>query len=214
MEIVNKEIIWKPINYKEGLFLLPMQVICNRKNISNKISNPRFKDLEQLYGENYEVTTSKREIKLDLSLQIGCAVYQLAKLRMLEFYYDFIDKYIDRSDFEMVEMDTESNYFAFNEDSIEKLIKPEMRVEYEKDKYNFLPSESNELHPTFQVDGKRFIMKAYEKRTPGLFNVECMKDKIIALCSKMYCCSDMDEKEIKFVVRVSKRIIKKILIKV
>jgi hypothetical protein len=25
-----------------------------------------------------------------------------------------------------------------------------------------------------------------------------MKDKIIALCSKMYCCSDMDEKEIKF----------------
>ena len=40
-------------------------------------------------------------------------------------------------------------------------------------------------------------MKAYEKRTPGLFKVECMKDKIIALCSKMYCCSDMDEKEIK-----------------
>ena len=40
-------------------------------------------------------------------------------------------------------------------------------------------------------------MKAYEKRTPGLFKVECIKDKIIALCSKMYCCSDMDEKEIK-----------------
>jgi len=29
-------------------------------------------------------------------------VYQLAKLRMLEFYYDFIDKYIDRKDFEYV----------------------------------------------------------------------------------------------------------------
>jgi hypothetical protein len=31
-----------------------------------------------------------------------------------------------------------------------------MREEYEKDKYNFLPSESNELKPTFQVDGVRF----------------------------------------------------------
>ncbi len=27
-------------------------------------------------------------------------------------------------------MDTDSNYFAFSEDSIEKLIKPEMREEY------------------------------------------------------------------------------------
>ena len=52
-----------------------------------------------------------------------------------------------------------------------------MREEYEKDKYNFLPSESNELHPTFKVDSKPFTMKAYEKRTPGLFKVECIKDK-------------------------------------
>ena len=72
-----------------------------------------------------------------------------------------------------------------------------MREEYEKDKYNFLPSESNELHPTFKVDGKPFTMKQYEKRTPGLFKIECVKDKIVALCSKMYCCSDLDEKEIK-----------------
>jgi hypothetical protein len=30
---------------------------------------------------------------MDLPLQIGVAVYHLAKLRMLEFYYDFIDEY-------------------------------------------------------------------------------------------------------------------------
>ena len=94
-------------------------------------------------------------------------------------------------------MDTDSNYFAFSEDSIEKIIKPEMMEEYEKDKYNFLPSESTEL-PIFKVDGKPFTMKQYEKRTRGLFKVECVKDKIVALCSKMYCCSDLDENEIKF----------------
>jgi hypothetical protein len=34
-------------------------------------------------------------------------------------------------------MDMDSNYFAFYEDSIEEIIKPEMREEYEKDKYIF-----------------------------------------------------------------------------
>jgi hypothetical protein len=42
-----------------------------------------------------------------------------------------------------------------------------MRGEYEKDKYNFLPSESQELHPSFIVDGLRFTYAQYNKRTPG-----------------------------------------------
>ena len=46
-------------------------------------------------------------------------------------------------------MNTDSNYFSFSEDSIEKLIKPHMREEYENDKYNFLPLESKESRPTF-----------------------------------------------------------------
>ena len=171
---------------------------CNEDNVTKKINSPHFKDLEELHERTYEITSTKREIKMDLPLQIGVAVYHLAKLRMLEFYYDFIDKYIDRSDFELLEMDTDSNYFAFSEDSIEKLIKPHMREEYDNDKYNFLPSESSELHPTFNVNGIRFSMKDYEKRTPGLFKVETMKDKMVSLCSKMYCCSDFDEDKIKF----------------
>ncbi len=64
------------------------------------------KDLEQLYGQKYKVIATKREIRMDLPLQIGVAVYHLAKLRMLYFYYNFFDKYIDRSDFELLEMDT------------------------------------------------------------------------------------------------------------
>ena len=39
--------------------------------------------------------------------------------------------------------------------------------------------------------------KPTKKRTPGLIKVECIKDKIIALCSKIYCCSDIDEKSLK-----------------
>ncbi len=62
-------------------------------------------------------------------------------------------------------MGTDSNYFAFSEDSIDKLIDshcPHMREEYEKDKYTFLPSESDELHPTFKVDGKAKASRTFK----------------------------------------------------
>ncbi len=114
---------------------------------------------------------------------------------MLQFYYDFIDKYIERDDFEMCQMDTDSNYFAFSSDNMNKLIKPHMRAESENDKCNYLPSESQELHPTFQVEGTRFTYAMYDARRPGLFKIEKETDKLASVCSKMYCCSDLEEKE-------------------
>ncbi len=68
----------------------------NEDNISKKMNSPHFKDLGQLYGQKYEAISTKRQIRMDLPLQIGVAVYHLAKLRMLDFYYNFIYKYIDR----------------------------------------------------------------------------------------------------------------------
>ena len=38
--------------------------------------------------------------------QCGIAVYQLAKLQMLEFHYDFLDKYFSTQDFALAYMDT------------------------------------------------------------------------------------------------------------
>ena len=50
---------------------------------------------------------------------------------MLEFYYDFIDFYLDRSDFQYCEMDTDSASIAFSSDNFEDLIKPQLREHYE-----------------------------------------------------------------------------------
>ncbi len=50
--------------------------------------------------------------------------------------------------------------------------------------------ESEELHTTFKVDGKRFTLRAYDKRTPGLFKVGTTKYKMMSLCSKMYCAAE------------------------
>ena len=39
----------------------------------------------------YEIREGERCVSVDRAYQCGIAVYQLAKLRMLEFYYDFLD---------------------------------------------------------------------------------------------------------------------------
>ena len=47
---------------------------------------------------------------------------------MLEFYFDFMDKYIDRSDCVYCQMDTDSAYIAFSGENFEELIKPELKM--------------------------------------------------------------------------------------
>jgi hypothetical protein len=57
---------------------------------------------------------------------------------------------------------------------LDDVIKPHMKEEYEKDKYNWFPNERTKE------------LKAYNKRTPGLFKVEFEGNTMYALCSKLY----------------------------
>jgi hypothetical protein len=54
-----------------------------------------------------------------------------AKLRMLEFYYDFMDVFVDRRDFQYCAMDTDSAYMALSSASLEEVIKPDMQQRYQ-----------------------------------------------------------------------------------
>ena len=56
------------------------------------INNKRFCQLDVVAEDAYEVTSNKARVKYDLPHHIGFFVYQYAKLRMLEFYYDFVDR--------------------------------------------------------------------------------------------------------------------------
>ena len=59
---------------------------------STLISNKRFRQLDVVTDDAYEVTSSKARVTYDLPHHIGFFVYQYAKLRMLQFYYDFVDR--------------------------------------------------------------------------------------------------------------------------
>ena len=71
-------------------------------------------------------------------------------------------------------MDTDSAIFAISGDSLESLVKPELRQLYEQEKGKWLPLTDTKEH------------RRYDKRTPGLFKLEWDGDGIVALCSKTW----------------------------
>ena len=90
---------------------------------------------------------------------------------MLKFYYDFLVYYLHREDFEILEMDTDSNYPGISEENLEDLINPELGKEFDRNRRNWFVTPQT----------------PQGKCTPGLFKVEFKGDKMIGLCSKSYC---------------------------
>ena len=90
---------------------------------------------------------------------------------MLEFYYDFLDYYLSREDFQILEIDTDSSYFGITAENVEDLIKPKLKEQFEREKHNWFVTP----------------LAPQGKHTPGLFKVEFKGDKMIGLCSKWYC---------------------------
>ena len=93
-------------------------VYTKDENVDNRtLRGAFFSDLEEI-GEAYKLERRKALVTIKRSYQVGIAVYQLAKLQMLEFYYDFLDKYMDQRYFELVQMDTDSNYMAISSERL------------------------------------------------------------------------------------------------
>ena len=157
-------------------------IYCQEHQVSRYLVDPSFRRCNQLSDKTFEVEMSKKTIRLDLPMQIGCFVYQYAKLRMLEFYYDFMDIFVDRRDFQYCVMDTDSAYMALSAGSLEEVIKPEMQQRYQMEKKNWFP----------RTDTPQ--LAAYDKRMPGLFKTEFTGDGMIALCSKTYFCFGAEDK--------------------
>eukprot|EP00662_Eupelagonemidae_sp_cell21_P036402 gene36402-15539_t len=140
--------------------------------IDRKKRSALFSDVTHVSDDTYEVHSRRQEVKLSRPYQCGIAVYQMAKLRMLEFYYDFMDEFVDRSDFEYLEMDTDSAYMAIAGETLEEVIKPSKRAAFERVKEDW------------------FVHDAHSRRTPGLFKLEFAGTRFIGLTAKCYFVED------------------------
>ena len=140
----------------------------NEKLIDEIFRSPFFDNLEEISNGAFEVSQRKRRVTITRPYQCGIAVYQLAKLRMLEFYYDFLDKFCDRRDFELIQMDTDSFYMALSANDFDEIVRPELKELYKDEKKNWLVTDE------------------YSKRVPGLFKPDFRGKRMIALTSKCY----------------------------
>ena len=139
--------------------------------VDKHLRSAYFEDLEEI-GDAYKIESRKNKVTINRPFQVGIVVYQLAKLRMLQFYYDFLDKYIDRGDYELIQMDTDSMYFALSHDTLEKAVKPELKLEFKNNKKQWLSWDK------------------WSSREPGRFKLEKEGTRAIALCSKCYFVDD------------------------
>ena len=179
---------------------------CTEVGTSACINNKRFRQLDVVTDDVYEITSNKTCLTYDLPLHIGFFVYQYAKLRMLQFYYDFVARYVERPLYQYCEMDTDSAYIALAGDTIDDLVAPEHREHYFRHRSEWLPAECCDNHKDDYVQtriaGRSWTAtesccltcKAFDKRTPGLFKVEWRGDGFIGLCSKTYYCFGATDK--------------------
>lgn len=156
---------------------------CTDDEASNLINESRFRTLNPIDDNLYEVELNKKSIKLDLPHHIGFFVYQYAKLRMLQFHYDFLDVFVDRANYQICESDTDSEYLALSASSLEEAVKPEKKRDFYEVWSQWLPAEACDFHHNDFVAAKCrgeswtptdpccVDRKKYDRRTPGLFKV-------------------------------------------
>ena len=168
-----------------------------------KHNDPRFRLSSEIVEGFYEVQMAHKQIVHDIPKQVGFFVLMYAKLRMLEFYYDCLDYYLNREDYELVQMDTDSIYFAVSyfhtsdsrttSESLSShpllpLVKSGKLDEFVMTLYNYC---DDDWEPDFN---KHYFPRqccqkhnVYDQKTPGLFKLEKSGVAITGLCSKTYC---------------------------
>ena len=162
------------------------------------INSKLFKKLDHVNNSLYEVEIAKAQIEHKEPIIVGFFILQNAKLRMLELYYNSFTRFYDVNKFEVLEMDTDSLYFALAEKELEDCIRPEMRADWCS-----LPS--NDWVDNFPADAVVSFSprtccvkhRQHDKRGPGLFKEEFKCTEMLCLCSKTYCCYDVTSNDFK-----------------
>ena len=80
----------------------------NDEKTHKAINEPQFKRPNTVENDLYEVELLKSTIEHRGPIIVGFFILQYAKLRMLELYYNFFDKFCDVNKFEELEMDADS----------------------------------------------------------------------------------------------------------
>ena len=133
-----------------------------------KVNDIRFIKLSKLEDSLYEIECKKRNYSCDLPIILGANVLSLAKLHLIEFYYNFIDKYFRKEAFSELYVDTDSIYITMSSRDYQDVVKPDLYPEF----YDII---FNSCGKSYLPDSRRnFILREcceqcrkYDSLTPG-----------------------------------------------
>ena len=168
------------------------------------VRNCRFLKQTSVTKGISEIEMKKKLVLWKTPLQIGLMVYMYAKLRILEFLYDCLHRFLIHDCWELLASDTDSYFFAVSGNSIHDIIKEDMRSLFYDEYDQWFVSESCKYHrqlfKQIKMNKKKWNPKPccirfhkYDSRTPGKFHVEAEADGMVCLSSKTYICYNKDE---------------------
>ena len=174
--------------------------------ISGLINGKFFRHLTYLEDVGMvEIESFKTYIKVDNPVLLGFTILERSKLILLRFVHYFLDKYLDKSDYCLLECDTDSMYLALSGDEIFPLVKPELREEFSKEYGQWFAKDYCDEHSlaffAMQFAGLGWYvddcdsckqMQAYDLRQVGKFHLECKARGFVGLAPKSYYCKGDD----------------------
>ena len=104
----------------------------NDEKTHKAINEPLFKRLNTVQKDLYVIELLRSTIEHKEPRIVGFFFLQYAKMRMLELYYNFVDKFCDVNKFEELEMDTDTLYLALAEENLYDCIRLEKKGDWEK----------------------------------------------------------------------------------
>ena len=173
-------------NAAYGSLILDKQKYTRTQNVKGltkakfAINQSNFKSLTEVGEDVFQVDTVPRRIRLDIPTYLGVWILLHAKLRMLEFVWDFLDKFLINDKWVIGQMDTDSIYFAISEVTLTDAVKPELREQFNKMNKNYCGPQK---HP------KSFIPRACCKEhswldscTPNIFITFYTTNNHVPMC--------------------------------
>ena len=146
-------------------------LICNKKKEKRLIRKPEFLSLDVLNNDCYEVTLEKIKKIQKRPLTLGLFILSNAKLKILEFVYNFLKQELYDSHYEIIYCDTDSIFLSLPENySLESCMK-------EKD-----------INKQLNI-----INKYFDEKEIGKFKTEKIMSNFIGLNSKCYA-SNIEQK--------------------
>ena len=168
----------------------------NQNEARQSVNDKRFQSMSCIDEDTglYEIVSHHGRVNIDTPIQIAIHILMNAKLKLLEFYYCFLQKYLDWSMFSIVCCDTDSLMVAYAKKSIYETVRSECKQIVWRQIYG---SCGDRHKDAFLVRLCCPECELIDNYTPGLLKTEADCSMVLCLSSKMYCCSTLEGKATK-----------------